>query len=231
MRARAATLALAALAAAPGTAQAAVVDAGAVEASYRARPPALVVRGATALSCCARAFGAAVYAPGAAGRARSAGPAAARPVGAARDQLRAQPPRAAQRLRRALERGGPGGEAGRELRVRRPLRRARPRDRRGDRAAPWPQRPRRRHLLPGALAALEPRLRRAARQRRGEPLRPARRRGRWEAAPTRPSSRCACSPARGRRMRCAASPPPPGASRRRPRPGPTAPGSRPASRT
>ena len=70
------------------------------------------------------------HAAGAEGRARSAGAASSCPVGAARDQLRARPPRAAQRLRRALERGGPGGAAGRELRLGRPLRRARPRDRR-----------------------------------------------------------------------------------------------------
>ena len=89
-----------------------------------------------------------------------------------RVNLEERPPRAAQRLRRALERGGPGREAGRELRLRRPVRRARPRDRRRDRAGLRSQGPRRRHLLPGAVAALEPRLRRAARQRRGEPLRP-----------------------------------------------------------
>ena len=80
--------------------------------------------------------------------------------------LPARPARGGVRPGGALDGGEPGRAQGHQLRVRRSLPGRRPRPGGSDRARVGAARPRRRHLLPGALDAVEPRLRRAGRQRR-----------------------------------------------------------------
>ena len=141
--------------------------------------------------------------------------------------------RAVQRLRGALQRRRLPRPGRPQLRGRRALPRGGPRLSQGASPRRGGAGPRRRHLLPGAVAALEPRLRRAGRQRRDQPLRPGPVGSHplvaWR--PSRARSRFGCSPGRGRPTRCAASPPPPAASRAAGAAGSTARGSRPASRT
>ncbi len=84
--------------------------------------------------------------------------------------------------------GRPARARGRELRVGRALPRAGPLARRGARAAVGHTRPRRLHLLPGAVDAVEPRLRRADRRGRAQRL-PAGRRPAATPGACRPTAR------------------------------------------
>src|SRR5215211_1338598 len=89
------------------------------------------------------------------------------------DRLPGPARRALLRLRGAVERGGAAGHDGRKLRLRRTVQQREPDDRQGDDSAGWLPRKGRLHVLPGPVAALEPRLRRARCQRRDEPLQAA----------------------------------------------------------
>ena len=91
-----------------------------------------------------------------------------------RGRLRRSRRRALSGLRRALERRRPARRRRRELRLRRSLPERRAAGHPRLRAALGPARPRRRHLLPHALAALDRGLRRAGREHRDQPLPPRR---------------------------------------------------------
>ena len=102
------------------------------------------------------------------------------------------------RLRRALERRRAAGHDGRELRLGRALQRGEQGGRQGHDPAGRVPAARRRDLLPDPLAAVEPRLRRAGRQRRDEHVRPCRAR----------AAAAGASRSRRRGWRCGSSPGP-----------------------
>ena len=145
-----------------------------------------------------------VRAPGRRGRDRGGGVGAGGDAGHAAG-VRLACRRALLRLRRALGRGRAQRAGDRELRLGRagaagglPLRQ-------GQRAPVGRPRAHGRHLLPGAVAAVQPRLRRADRRGRDQPLRHHRRRPLVGATSTARGCGCACSRARRRRARCGAS--------------------------
>ena len=133
-----------------------------------------------------------------------------------RHRLRGDPERGLLRVRRALQRRRPARPGGHQPGRGRPLSAAGQRRTSSSSNPPYGEGERARlDLLPGAVAAVQPRLRRAHRRRQHEPLpprRPGRRRvERGRRRPTCSASTSSAGPTP--RRRCAASPPTPAASR------------------